>query len=82
MSTMNPNGLIELGCAVRMALNMDDKRLLWLGAVEVGGVALRDGSIAVAPFIRSVDGVDYPNFELREIVPIPGGGVDIFNHRQ
>lgn len=69
--------MIELGGEVRVELKMDGKRLFGLGIVEVCGAVLRDGSIPLAPVIRSLDGVDYPNFELREIIPLSGGGVDI-----
>jgi len=59
---------IELPNAVRIPLQMDSNRLVGLGQVTVGGVTLRDDSVACRPDFWSIDGFHYRDFILNEIV--------------
>jgi hypothetical protein len=41
--------------------------VIGLGEVCVGGIALRNGAVPLYPWIRSLDGVDYARFVLRDV---------------
>lgn len=66
---------IALSADVSVDLLLEGERLLGIGAVCVGGVALRSGVSPLRPDLSTPDAIHYQDFVLREVVQTGAGCV-------
>lgn len=69
--------VLTIGNGITISLQMEGNRLMGIGSVCCGDTELRNPALPLAPYIRSVDGMDYARFELNEVVAVPDGGFDL-----
>lgn len=66
---------IDLGDSVKLALVVEDNRLLGVGEVTVAGVLLRSDAVPLRPDFSTLDAVHYQDFLLQGVYPQEDGSV-------
>lgn len=59
---------IEVSSPVRIELILVEDRLVGIGAVTIGGIAVRSGTVPMRPDFSTCDAIHYQDFYLEEIV--------------